>query len=239
MKLGIMQPYFFPYIGYFELILRTDKWVVFDIVQYNKKSWMNRNRVLHPTQGWQYISLPVQKHDHGTRIHQIHAVDPASAFTRIAGQLEHYRKHAPYFRQVMQLLESVQGTGSDRLVDLNVAGLSAVCNYLGIEFNYSMCSEMDLDLGEVGHAGQWALHIASNMGADEYINPPGGKEIFEPAEWEAASIKLSFTDLPEFTYDCAHYDFEANLSILDVLMWNSPDTIVRVIGGEDRPDEAG
>jgi hypothetical protein len=231
LKLGIMQPYFFPYIGYFELIYRTDRWVVFDIVQYNKKSWMNRNRVLHPSKGWQYINLPAQKHEHGTLIHQIRAADPDKAFERISGQLEHYRKRAPYFREVMDLLRRSRESASERLVDINVAGLKAVCDYLGIDFDYSLCSEMQLDLISVEHAGQWALKIASQLGADEYLNPPGGKEIFDRAEWEAASIRLSFTEMRDFSYACGDYEFEPNLSILDVLMWNDPETVVGAISG--------
>ena len=76
MKVGIMQPYFFPYLGYFDLINRVDKWIVFDTPQYIRHGWVNRNRILHPHQGWQYIVVPLKKHDRDTSINQIETADP-------------------------------------------------------------------------------------------------------------------------------------------------------------------
>jgi hypothetical protein len=229
MKLGIMQPYFFPYLGYFELIARTDRWVVFDVVQYNAKSWMSRNRILHPTQGWQYINVPVVKAPHGTAIKDIVVKDRAAALTRVLGQLEHYRKRAPHFRAATDIVRAAFSIASNRLVDLNIATLATVCGYLGVTFKYSLCSALNLDLGNVEHAGQWALAIAKQLGASEYLNPPGGRAIFRQEEWDAASIKLSFTDMPQFTYNCAPYQFVEHLSILDVLMWNDAATVAQAL----------
>ena len=89
MVLGIMQPYFFPYLGYFDLINRCDKWIVFDTPQYIRHGWINRNRILHPQQGWQYIIVPVKKHKRDTPINQIEIVPPALWSPRILGQLMH------------------------------------------------------------------------------------------------------------------------------------------------------
>jgi hypothetical protein len=229
MRLGIMQPYFFPYLGYFELIARTDRWIVFDAVQYNPKSWMNRNRILHPTQGWQYITVPVAKAPHGTAISKIRIKDRDAALQRILGQLDHYRKRAPYFHQVRELVQSAFATSSDRLVDLNVSGLAAVCGYLRINFDYSLCTATGLDLGGIEHAGQWALKIAQQLGASDYLNPPGGKELFRQDEWDAAGIRLSFTDMNDFRYDCSPYAFVENLSIIDVLMWNDAAAVLEAV----------
>ena len=89
--LGIMQPYFFPYVGHFELIHLSDDWIVFDVVKYQPKSWMNRNRVLHPKAGWQYVSAPVEKRGESGLIRDVRLVDPAAALARIIGQIDHYR----------------------------------------------------------------------------------------------------------------------------------------------------
>ena len=227
MKLGIMQPYFFPYLGYFDLINRTDKWVVFDIVDYKPKSWMNRNRVFHPTKEWQYISVPVEKKSRGTKICDTTIIDVKAAGELVLRQLEHYKnKRAPFAKQVFSLVESsfdIGGTTS--LVKLNAKALKNTCDYLGIDFNYSFCSEMDLQFPEISHAGQWALEISALLGADEYINPPGGREIFREEEFTARNIKLSFTKMENFEYDCSPYTFVEHLSIIDVLMWNSPDQV--------------
>lgn len=227
MKLGIMQPYFFPYLGYFDLIARTDKWVVFDIVQYSPKSWMNRNRILHPAAGWQYVSVPVDRHSGSRRICDIRMVDPEAARQKILAQMAHYRTaRAPHYLRVTDLVDNCfRGIESDLLRDLNVRSLCVVCDYLGLRFDYSILSESGLVLPDIQHAGQWALEIAGALGAREYVNLPSGKDIFVPAEWDRRDIALTFTDLVEFSYSCGRFEFVERLSILDVLMWNDAQTI--------------
>jgi hypothetical protein len=228
--LGIMQPYFFPYIGYYALIARTDRWVVFDVVQYNARSWMNRNRVLHPRTGWQYVGVPVHHAPKGTPIHDISLQDKDAALARLLGQIEHYRRHAPHFPAVVELVRGAFArTPTNRLVDLNVATLAATCDYLGVAFDESLCSEMNLHLEGIEHAGQWALRISAQLGASTYLNPPGGRDIFRPAEWAAAGIAIGFVDPPPLRYDCRPYAFVEHLSILDVLMWNRPDTVAAAL----------
>ena len=230
MKLGIMQPYFFPYIGYFELIFRTDRWIVFDVVQYHAKSWMNRNRILHPVNGWQYINVPVKKTPRDTLISDVQIIDKEAALKRILGQLVHYKKYAPYYHEVANLMEKTfNAVNSDRLVDLNTASLIETCKYLGIEINWSTCSRMNLDLKDIKHAGQWALRISIQLGADEYINPVGGKEIFIESEWKEAGILLKLLEPLLFKYNCSPYEFIPGLSIIDVLMWSHPEEIIRHI----------
>lgn len=230
LTLGIMQPYFFPYIGYFALIAQTDRWVVFDVVQYNAKSWMNRNRILHPQTGWQYVGVPVHHAPKGTLIREIRVQNKEAALDRLLGQLQHYHRRAPHFPAVVELVRNAFVRAStDRLVDLNVATLAATCEYLGLTFDWSVCSEMGLDLNGIEHAGEWALRISAQLGADTYINPPGGRGIFRPEEWAAAGIALRFLDPPALRYDCAPYAFIESLSILDVLMWNRPETIAAAL----------
>lgn len=226
MRLGIMQPYFFPYLGYFDLINRTDHWVVFDTAQYTPKSWMNRNRILHPSQGWQYITLPMAKAPRFSPISAMRARDASAAMKRIIRQLEHYNKKAPYFTRVVALVEEgFQGAASDSLTAINVSMLQAVCAYLGIKFEHELWSESQVTLPEIWHPGQWALEISRALGAAEYVNPPGGREFFRPEEFAHYGIALSFTSLPTFTYRTGPYGFEPHLSILDVLMWASPASV--------------
>ncbi|HZE89534.1 MAG TPA: WbqC family protein, partial [Verrucomicrobiae bacterium] len=104
MRVGIMQPYFFPYLGYFDLIGHTDAWVVFDTPQYIRHGWVNRNRVLHPSRGWQYVIAPVRKHDRAASIRDVEVSAAPDWRRRLLAQLEHYRKRAPYFRETMELV---------------------------------------------------------------------------------------------------------------------------------------
>lgn len=226
MKLGIMQPYFFPYIGYFDLINRTDRWVVFDVVQYVPKSWMNRNRILHPTDGWQYVSVPVVKHRE-TLIKDVLLVDRNEAHRRVLGQIEHYRNgRAPFFEPVRELIDRCfLEASSGRLRDLNVSSLALVCEYVGVDFSPVVFSESDIELPPIEHPGQWALEIGSAMGASEYVNPPGGKDLFDERAFAERGIRLEFTELADFRYACGSYDFVERLSIIDVLMWNEPKAV--------------
>lgn len=224
MKLGIMQPYFFPYLGYFDLINQTDSWIVFDCVKYSKRSWMNRNRVLHPKDGWQYVNVPVSGAGTDTQIAEVTLQDKAAARDRTLGQLQHYRQgRAPNYSTVCDLLSDAFARCDDnRLRTLNICSLQVVTEYLSIPFSYKIQSEMNLDLPPIEHAGRWALEICSAVGATEYLNPPGGREIFVTEEWGARGITLNFTELDNYSYKTGPYEFVPHLSILDVLMWSSP-----------------
>lgn len=223
MKLGIMQPYFFPYIGYFALIANTDKWVVFDITQYTKKSWLTRNRILHPTESWQYVSIPVENASLSIKISEAKVKDKDKTKNKILGQIEHYHKQAPYFKQVKDLInKTFADTKTDSLVELNINSMKNVCEYLGIDFNYSIASEMGLKFPDKMDAGDWAFEISRQLGAQEYINPVGGEALFDKERFANAGIKLTILPPPKLEYDVKEYKFEPYLSMIDVLMWNDP-----------------
>jgi len=223
-RIGIMQPYFFPHLPHFALIDQTDRWVVLDVTQYTPQTWMNRNRVLHPSEGWWYVTVPVRGVAETAPIREVILHNPDLSFRLTAGRLQHYRRRAPYYREVLGLVErAFCERTDDSLVALDATSLRVVCEYLSIEFDYSVCSELGLDLSGVEHAGQWSLRIAEQLAAAEYLNPVGGAALFRPAEFEAAGIRLRFLDVPPMTYEVpSPYAFVPSLSIIDVLMWNSP-----------------
>jgi len=232
-----MQPYFFPYSGYFELIAKSDRWIVFDIVQYNPRSWMNRNRILHPDKGWQYINVPVAKMAKGTAIRDISLVEKSVALSRILGQVQHYKKYAPYYLQVTDLIrQSFDGTTTEQLADLNVTSLAAVCGYLDIGFDHMRVSELGLKLDDIENPGHWALAICQQLGATGYINPPGGKALFNPDDWSAGGIDLLFLEPAILEYASRPYQHISNLSIIDVLMWNDPASVKAVIQPKEPAD---
>ncbi|MEK7755228.1 MAG: WbqC family protein [Acidobacteriota bacterium] len=219
-----MQPYFFPYLGYFDLINRCDRWAVFDTAKYARRHWMNRNRVLHPTSGWQYITVPVDRHTDGGAIVDVRIRNKLAARRRILAQLAHYRqKRAPYFDATVVLVERCfDESADDSLSGLAVSGLQLVCGYLGIAFEPLSLSRSNLVLPEIAHPGQWAVEISAAMGATDYLNAPGGHDLFYPDEFGQRGVRLHFAELIEFKYSCGDRPFIAHLSIVDVLMWNSP-----------------
>ncbi|MGH2863355.1 MAG: WbqC family protein [Solirubrobacteraceae bacterium] len=226
MRVGIMQPYFFPYLGYFALIERCDKWVVFDVTQYTPKTWMNRNRVLHPTESWNWVTVPLANSSNSIRIHEAKVLDADKARASALGKLSHYRNRAPHWRTVKGLLEAAfDGAADASLVTLNASALRVVCSYLGIGFEPVICSELGLDLTAVDHPGGWAPVVAGALGADEYLNPVGGLQLFSQEEFNERGIALEFLEFPSFEYVTSGYAFVPNLSVLDVLMWNDVESV--------------
>lgn len=231
MILGVMQPYFFPYLGYFDLMNRCERWIVFDSPQYMREGWVNRNRILHPGGGWQYITVPVKKHPRETPIHQIEAVEAPDWRRKIVHQFTPYRRRAPYYWQTIDLLEDCFSDGERNLSRLNVRCLGKVCDYLGIRWTPEIFSELNLNLGPVETAADWALRIVEAAGATEYFNPPGGAALYDPERFLEQGIRLHIQEDFEFRYECPGFTYVPKLSVLDALMWESPSAIKAHLDG--------
>lgn len=231
MKLGIMQPYFFPYIGYFSLIGYADKWIVFDTVQYIERGWVNRNRIIHPTKPeYSYITVPLESHKQNTSICDVKIKSDELYIDRIIGQLSaSYKKRAPYFKEVTEIVKECLNTEKVTLSTLNVTALDKVCKYIGIPFNYEVFSKMDLAIDDVNDAGEWALNISKALGACEYVNPPGGIELFDKDKFDETGIKLTFLQNELSPYNQKKSEFIPGLSIIDVMMFNSPEEIRKLL----------
>lgn len=226
MKLGMMQPYAFPYLGYFQLIRHCDKWVVFDDTQFVRKSWITRNRILHPepAKQWQYLSIPVQHAPLGTMIKDMKIDHDGGWKESILGKLSSYR-HAPCYDEVKALVSGCLDTDCESIARWNVSALQTVCDYLGVRFDYEYSSAIPYNRGAVTHAGQWALETASHLGASDYVNPAGGHEIFRAAEFSARGLGLRFLRPALKSYGQGRDGFVAAMSIIDVMMWNRSEQI--------------
>lgn len=226
MKLGIMQPYFFPYLGYFSLIKHTDKFILFDPVQFIRHGWIERNRTLKPGEGWQYIQVPLVKFARETNIADVRINNAENWKNKIVAQLQHYKKLAPYYRNVMELLNNVFSDNYDDIVSFDKKSLEAVCEFLGFERNMEVYSKMDLEIEPVYAPDEWALNICKAIpGADEYINPPGGQSFFDKSKYDKNNIKLEFLEINLHEYSQKRPVFESGLSVIDVMMFNSPEEI--------------
>ena len=221
-----MQPYLFPYLGYFDLIHYADRWIVFDEAQFIRRGWVNRNRILHPQHGWQYIGVPVSRAPQQTPIREIVIHGEGDWKRRMCSQIEHYRKTAPNYRRVRDLLIRILEPDLSRIVDLNVRALSMVCAYIGLDFRYDLISNLPVIRSRINGPEDWALQLCELTGADEYANLPGGRGLYRYSEFENRGLKLTFRELPRMSYDCPGYDFMPDLSIIDVLMWNEPENVM-------------
>lgn len=219
MKLGIMQPYFFPYLGYFSLIKYVDHFVFFDTPQYIVRGWVNRNRILKQDGTATYIGVPVRKSARETAIKDICINNDEKWKEKIYGQLAVYKKKAPYYKTVIDLMRDILDKKWESLSELNICGIEAVCGALGINRKFDIFSRMDLRIGTINAADEWALQISKSMGYDVYVNPPGGKSFFDIEKYTAQNIKVEFLQNELVPYVQKKEHFEAGLSIVDVMMF--------------------
>lgn len=230
LTVAVMQPYFFPYLGYFSLIRAVDRFILFDPVQYIRHGWIDRNRILKHGEGWLYIRPAIVKHGHDALIKDV-AVDNTQPWqSKLLSQLQTYKRIAPHYWPVRKLMEEVLATPHQTVVALNKATLEAVCTYLGMPRSFEVFSEMVLDIEPPRAADEWALHICQALGnVRAYWNPPGGESFFDRSKYEAAGIELRFHKAVLEPYDQRRQPFEPGLSILDVLMFNPPETVLAML----------
>ncbi len=215
-----MQPYFLPYFEQFRLMADCDLWVVFDTVQYTRKSWMNRNRVLNRDKGWGYITVPVQHTGLGTPVHQAWIDDRQDWRQRLMDRLKVYQHQAPHYARTRDWLAGQLQTEVRSLSALNTALLLAVHAELGITTPVCLASELPLVWPATCDPGEWALLIARHLGATAYRNASGGAALFDPALYARHGIDLSFHVHRPCRYPTGRLEFVPGLSIIDWLMWN-------------------
>ena len=225
-----MQPYFFPYLGYFSLIHSIHNWIVFDISQYTRKTWINRNKLLHPSNKWQYISIPLEHSTLSMRICDARIRCVEEVKLSLLGKLSAYKKVAPYYQDVVNIVSLVfDRVSSNSLVELNVSSIKVICEYLGINFNYRLCSELSIDIPGKMNAGDWAPLICKHVNATSYVNPISGSHLFNKNDFLRNNIELNYLEFtPEQYYQNDILSSET-LSTLDVLLWNSKSEILDMI----------
>lgn len=230
MKIAIMQPYFFPYIGQFQLINAVDRFILCDDVQYIRHGWINRNRILKQGEGYQYVIVPITRHKSREPIRNIKVVEGAEWKKTILRQIEYYRKKAPYYEAVCQLVCRCLAPEDSNITQLNGRCMQAVCDYIGIPFNLEISSKLNLNYSNVQDTGDWAIRICEQLGASAYFNPPGGTALYDKERFAQSNIHLHFVkpQLREYNQH-TNTGFQPGLSIIDVMMFNHPAEIVDML----------
>lgn len=224
---AIMQPYLFPYIGYFQLIAAVDQFVIYDTVKYTKKGWINRNRFLREGEPVVF-TLPLEKDaDHL----DIRARRIAQSFEpgRLCAQIAQAYRRAPHRHETMPLVESVLSYRSDTLFDHLRHGLIRTCAHLDIGTPIRTASEIEgtTDL----RRQERVIDICRQLGASTYVNPIGGTALYDPAAFAQRGITLRFLRARPFAYAQGPHPFVPWLSILDVLMFNPRSALKAVLAG--------
>lgn len=225
MKLAIMQPYFFPYLGYFQLIHAIDTFVAYDDVAYIKQGWINRNYILTGRKPARF-TVPVAAASSFCRICDTKTVlvNWQKKFLR---SIQQAYVTAPMFHKVYTLVESVVMQKPSSIAELALTSITAVMNYICLERTIRPTSRIYTDSGLKGQAR--ILDICQKERADTYINLPGGRKLYEREAFAAQGVTLCFLQPGEVHYQQFGSDFIPNLSILDVLMFNEPEEVCRLL----------
>ena len=239
MRVGMMQPYFFPYLGYFGLIESTDCWVVFDTAQYIRRGWVNRNRVASTGKnGWKYIRVPVAKCAATTPINEIRVANQAGWQKQLLLNLDAYRcRRAPYFNDTIDFLAATLAYESCLLSELLIHCLTSVCEHINLPIDCRVFAQLDQNDIVASAPGDWALETSRMLNASTYVNPPGGRHIFDAQRFTSSGIQLRILNPSLPAYSQGPQDFQPGLSIIDALMWNDP-SAVRQMAGDYRLEAA-
>jgi len=224
-KLGIMQPYLFPYLGYFQLMRAVDRFVVYDDVAFIKQGWINRNRILISGQP-SYFTVPIRHASSFASIRDT-LIDDAGQHARWIEKtlktIDNAYHRAPQFSLVFPLVEGVLMRPTNRVAELAVASLRAVAGLLEIPVEWV---ESSARYGNAHLKGEErVLAICRAEGATDYVNAAGGRELYAHDHFKAEGVQLHFIQPRPVEYRQFNHPFVPWLSIVDVLMFNPVETV--------------
>lgn len=226
-----MQPYFFPYLGYFSLIKHTDRFILLDTVQFIRHGWIERNRILKQGEGWLYIKVPIIKNNGRETLIKDVTIDNQQRWKqKILAQLQEYKKIGINYSKVIEMVTDLFNNDYDSITSLNKSVLECVCNYIGIKNRIEIFSEMNINIENPQSPDEWALNICKALGGvDEYWNPPGGLSFFNKSKFSESGINLKFQKVNLEKYNQKRIRFEEGLSIIDVMMFNNNSRILEML----------
>jgi len=226
MKIAIMQPYFFPYIGYFQLIAASDVFVLHDDVQYIKGGWVNRNRILLNGES-RMITFPVQKDAYDLPINARSYVEDKQARKDIINLIKQAYAKAPCYRRVITMLEELMMCEDNNGARFNANLIRRIADYLDLGCKIITSSGMEKDGSLAGE--QRVLDMCKRLAATDYTNPIGGTELYHQEAFQKSGITLRFLEAQNERYQQFGDTWTPFLSIIDVLMFNPVEEICRLL----------
>jgi len=221
MRLAIMQPYFLPYIGYFQLIAAVDLFIVYDNIKYTKKGWINRNRMLQNGKDVMF-SLPLKSDsDYLNVCDRFLSVD----FNRdkLLNRFREAYRRAPYFEETFPLVEEIVRYEDANLFRYLYNSIVKICQIFGITTDIQISSGIDID-HETKNQDK-VLALCDKVNATTYVNAIGGMELYDKGVFYEKGIDLKFIQSKPFNYSQYSETFVPWLSIIDVIMFNPVETI--------------
>ena len=240
MKLAIMQPYFFPYLGYFQLIHAVDKCILYDNVNYIKKGWVNRNRLLEMNKTPVYIYLPLKQSSSNKLIKEIEIDNTKPWKTTFLKIIEHNYKRSNFFEEVYPIIKDIIMFDEANLSRFNYNLLKTICTELKIEMRLYFKSEEyeQIEMEICNEDKFYRMHsriieICKYEKAETYVNPIGGQELYNKKYFGSYGIELLFLNTQEYHYEQNSREYFDHLSIIDVLMNCGKEKTIRMLGRYD------
>ena len=226
MKIGIMQPYIFPYIGYFQLINAVDKFILYDDVNFINKGWINRNRMLNNGKD-SLFSIPLKEASQNKLINKIEVNWDSAWKSKFLKTLEQCYKKAPFYQETLLIIQQTLNVDNEPISKIVEHNLRLICKYLDIKTE--IVSSSAIYQNSHLKAQERILAICLQEKATQYINPIGGLELYDKDFFEAQNIQLNFIKSKLIQYPQFKNEFVPWLSMIDVLMFNSKEEIISFI----------
>lgn len=221
-----MQPYFFPYIGYWQLINAVDKYVIYDDVNFIKRGWINRNKILMNGES-KLINIQMRKVSQNKLINEIEVLGNFIYKKKLLKTLEICYKKTPYYKDVFPVIESILTLNEKNLARYLEFSIRRVSEYLSIDTEFIVSSMITKNNNLRGQ--EKIIEICKVLGADEYINSIGGQNLYSSSDFVTKGIRLKFLQTGDIEYKQFKSEFVPNLSIVDVMMFNEPRQINKML----------
>jgi WbqC-like protein family len=226
MKIAVMQPYIFPYIGYFQLLNASDKFVIYDDVNFINKGWINRNKILVNNKE-NLFSIPLVKSSQNKLINETEISNDTEWKTKFLKTIKTAYSKAPFFDEASRIIQAIIQNEDRNISKFILKSLNIICEYLDIDkeivesasvYNNSSLKNQDR-----------IIDICLKESAESYINPIGGMELYSRKLFEEKGLKINFIKPGPVQYRQFNDNFIDSLSIIDVLMFNSKQRIKELL----------
>lgn len=221
-SLAVMQPYLFPYIGYFQLIREVDTFIFYDDVDFIKNGWINRNRILINGQA-NYLTIPIKNASSNKLINEVEHTLNDKIKGKLLKKIRFTYQNAPEFDNVFPIIESVILTETKFISEVAIQSVQQVADYLKLECQFYTSSDIENDKNAT--AADRLIDLCSFTNAGRYLNPIGGAGLYEKEYFAEKGIMLDFLEHKVVQYKQFKNEFVSSLSIIDVLMFNSKESI--------------
>ena len=223
MKLAVMQPYLFPYIGYFQLIYAADLFLIYDDVAYIKQGYINRNSILSPN-GATRFTIPVPGASSNKLISELTLSEDVA---KVLKTIEQSYSKAPHFEEVFSIIRGALELDDRSIASVCQKSFEDIFSYLGLEKQFKKTSELDYDRS--ASARDRLITLCHQFGADCYINAPGGRDLYLKSDFQEQGVELKFLEPSPKKYHQGGSEFVPNLSVIDVLMNCPPSEVMRML----------